>query len=222
VTTYSIINQSTAPELTPAVLVQMAADIQAGYDSVFAPACGVLPVTILVGDTDVADRVMTIVDELDQAGALAYHTVDAKGRPVLMLGANANRSEGGVFLDVISESLSHEVFETEGNPYVNRYLDHGGAIAGKPDVADEWCDPVQGSGWRQGSTWISNFVLPAWGDVTDTDGPWDHAGMLTGPFGCAPTGYLAFRDGSQHFGAAMTDARKVQVGLFSRVAVKAA
>jgi hypothetical protein len=216
VTTYSIINQSTAPELTPVVLVQMAADIQTGYDSVFAPACGVLPVTILVGDTDAADRVMTIVDELDQAGALAYHTVDAKGRPVLMLGANANRSEGGVFLDVISESLSHEVFETEGNPYVNRYIDHGGLLASKPDVCDEWCDPVQGSGWRQNATLISNFVLPAWGDAGDVDGPWDHAGVLKAPFGCAPTGYLAFRDNTQTFGAQCSAARRLHASNFAR------
>ena len=218
-TVYSLVNSSTAPELTAAILAQQALDAQQAYDTVFAPACGVLPVTILVGDTDASDRLIVFQDDLtDAPGALAYHSVDDKGRPVLYVGMNANRSEGGNLLDVLSESWTHEVFETARDPFVNRYLDHGGALADKPDVCDEACDPVQGSGWRQGSTLISNFTLPAWGDIGDVDGPWDHSGVLKAPFGCAPTGYLAFRDGTQTFGASVSEARKVQASKYARTA----
>jgi hypothetical protein len=218
VTVYSLVNSSTAPELTAAILVRQALDAQQAYDTVFAPVCRVLPIIILVGDTDASDRLIVFQDDLtDAPGALAYHSVDDKGRPVLYVGMNANRSEGGNLLDVLSESWTHEVFETARNPFVNRYLDAGG-LFGSRKVADEACDPVQGSGWRQGATLISNFTLPSWGDIGDVDGPWDHSGALKAAFQCAPTGYLAFDDGTQTFGASVSEARRVQASTYARTA----
>ena len=207
-TTYALVNASTAPELTPTWMAQTALDAQTAYDTVFAPACGTLPVDIRVGCTEATDRVVQFVDVLDDPQALAYHSVDAQGRPTLFVGVNATRAEGGDFLAALTEAFTHEVFECARNPFCNRWLETDSG----PDVADEACDPVQGSAWKQGQTAISNFTLPAWGDAGDKDGPYDHSGVLHAPFQCAPAGYLAFRDGSQHFGEKMSDAAKTRAG----------
>lgn len=223
-TIYCIVDESTAPELKSSLvphtdnpLVTMKRDIQIAFDTDFAPLCGVLPVDIRVcalSDAPENARIMHIVDSIDDApGALAYHTVDDHGRPTLRLGVNQIRAVGGSLLDNVSETLSHEIFETQRNPFVNRYLD--GPWQGKK-VADEACDPVQGSGYRHGQTLISNFTLPAWGDIGDVDGPWDFQKVLIGPFECAPTGYLAFDDGSQAFGASMHPLRKTHAENYAR------
>lgn len=215
-TSYAIVNHSMAPELTHAWLAETANDTQTAYDTVFAPARGVLPADIRVGITDATDRVVEFVDVLDDPQALAYHTVDAQGRPVLKVGVTATRSEGGNFLDNLTEAFTHEVWETTGNPYVNLYVDHGGAIAGKPDVCRELGDPVQGSGWRCGSTWMANFTLPAWEDAGDADGPYDHTGVLSKPFQCASGGYLAFRDNTQTFGDRVSASRRASLEKYAR------
>lgn len=226
-TSYVIVDESSAPELkgdsTP--LVRMAADIQSAYDTDFAPMHGVLPVEIRVRnwmETQPGQRVLHIVDSVEDApGALAYHTVDGHGNPVLRLGVNEHRLLHGNLLDLLSESISHEIFETAKNPFVNCYLDCGST----KKVAYEVCDPVQGTPYRHNGTLIANFVLPAWTDAEDADGPYDFVTanhgqrVLTKPFDCYPTGYLAFDDGSQTFGEKMTDERKANA-LFARVAHK--
>lgn len=226
--TYVIVDESSAPEIKGAAIVTMQSDIQNAYDTDFAPSHGVLPVEIFcrhATEVQPGDRVLHIVDSIegDAPGALAYHTVDAQGNPVLRLGVNEHRGLGGNLLDLLSESLSHEIFETAKNPYVNDYSDHQGLVAGHPDVAKEVCDPVQGTPYRCGSTSIANFVLPAWFDAEDSDGPFDFVSsckgeqILSKPFDCYASGYLAFRDGSQVFGDKMTDAHKAQAA-FARVA----
>ena len=222
-TCYVLLNESDAEELTPAVLLEMAADIQIAYDRDFAPACGVLPVDIVVAergsDAPPNARIFYIVDDIPEApGALAFHTVDDSGRPILKIGVSENRSEGGSLIDVLSESMSHEIFETERNPFVNRF------VAGpwsKKLVADEACDPVQGTPYREGKTAISNFTLPAWSDAEDAKGPYDFGGKLAAPFACLPTGYLAFSDGTQHFGEAVSEKRRAHVGRFGRASLAA-
>jgi hypothetical protein len=185
--------------------------------------CGVLPVDIVVAqaaaDLPPNARVLHIVDTLDDPDALAYHTTDGAGRPVLRLGVVVCRAEAAAtstpLLDVISDAMMHEVFETARNPFVNRFL--AGPWAGKK-VADEACDPLQGSGYRVGKTWIPNFTLPAWGDAADAEGPYDFVSTLGGPhvlvvpFGCLTTGYLAFDDGTQAQGAEMTPRARARAG----------
>lgn len=214
-TTYAIHNESTADELTMSALLEMANDGQLAYDRDYAPACGVLPVDIVVceleQDIPPNARVIHIVDVLDDAQALAYHTTDDAGRPVLRLGAKICReeaeAEGKPFLDVISDSLLHEIFETERNPYVRKYL--VGPWRHKK-VADEACDPLQGSGYRVGKTWIPNFTLPEW--ASDQRGPYDFLNVLTEPFSRLETGYLAFDDGSQDLGERMSARTRKRAG----------
>lgn len=220
---YAIVNESSAPELTPTILATIALDMQSAYDTKFAPAWGALPVDIVVASADAIPsdaRVLHLVDSIpDAPGALAYHTVDDAGRPVLRLGVAENRSEGGVLLDVLSESMSHEVFETARNPFVNRYVE--GPWSGKK-VADEVGDPVQGVPFREGASAIADFTLPAWSDAGDTSGPYDYQGKLTAPFTKLPTGYLAFDDGSQDFGDRVSAARRTTAAIFGRTSLKAA
>lgn len=217
---YAILNESSAPELTRTVLLQMAADMQVAYDRDFAPLNGLLPVDIVLVESAAESprdaRLFHIVDTIaDVPGALAYHTIDAAGRPVLMLGVDENRLEAGSLLDVLSESMTHEIFEATRNPFVNRYL--SGPWSDKK-VADEASDPVQGSPYREGKTAISNFTLPAWGDIADREGPWDFCNVLKGPFECAPTGYLPFDDGTQQFGEAVSAKRRVYASQHARSA----
>lgn len=225
-TTYVILNESTAQELTQAELLELANDGQIAYDRDYAPACGTLPIDIVVAASahDVAHlgrvRVIHVVDNLDDPDALAYHTFDAHGNPVLRVGANVCRlegqSNGTPFRDVFSDALMHEVFETERNPFVNKYV--AGPWRHKK-VADEACDPLQGSGYRCGKTWIPNFTLPAWSDPRDADGPYDFVStipktvrVLTAPFTKLATGYLAFDDGSQELGEKMSARARTRAG----------
>jgi hypothetical protein len=113
-TTYAFVNQSKAAELAPvAVLGQMVSDIQEAYDLVFAPALGTLTVTVEVGPAkESTDRVLVLKDMLPEApGALAYHSVDDKGRPMLFLGVETIPSDGTfsgqALLDQISIAASH-------------------------------------------------------------------------------------------------------------------
>ncbi|MDE3097747.1 MAG: hypothetical protein KGK07_17310 [Chloroflexota bacterium] len=216
---YAIVNDSTAPELTHVALCTMAADIQTAYARDYAPAHGLLPIVVVVcaaAEVPAGARQGHLVDEIPEApGAAAYHTTDAHGRPMIRLGVDACRGEGGSLLDAISEALDHEIKEAAKNPFVNRWL--SGPWSGKK-VADEPCDPVQGSPYRDGSTLLANFTLPAWGDANDVDGPYDFRGVLSAPFACAPSGYLAFDDGTQAFGELVPLRKREAIAQHGRVA----
>ena len=214
---YVICNEAKAPELTPEALETMRADVQSAYDTIFAPVHNVEGVEIRVGAPETADaRILHLVDAIpEEPDALAYHTVDDQGRPVLRLGVETIRSQGGALLDEISKAASHEVFETAVNPFVAFFC----AVPGERRMlALEVCDPVQGGSFRHGSSAISNFVLPAYFDAEDLDGPFDHVGELVAPLSCAAAGYQAWSDGTQTFGAEVREARRAHVAKHGRVA----
>jgi hypothetical protein len=230
---FAIVNQSTAPELAAgSTVVAMASDLQDAYDQAFAPAWGVLPVDVRVAaasDLGVPApgvepiRVLRILDVIDGSdGMLADHYVDDAGRPTMELSVTACRRVPGNILDVISEAASHELFECARNPSCRLYLDATPVITGKKPAA-EVCDPVQGSPWKQGKTTIANFVLPAWEEPNDKVGPFDYVSaqrgqrILSSAFECYPSGYLAFDDGSQHFGDKVTDERRAQLEASARI-----
>jgi hypothetical protein len=215
---YALVNESHAPELTPTSLSVIVCDAQDAYDGPFASSWGVLPVTVILGGLLVAAaRVCHLVDTIPEApNALAYHTVDAQGRPVLRLGVETIRSAlsaGQNLLDEISKAFTHELFETAVDPFVSLYCQVNGKTA---MLSYETCDPVQGGSFKQGSSAISNFVLPAYFDASDTDGPWDYCKQLSASLTCASDGYQAWSDGTQTFGTAMSDVRKFQAMRFGR------
>ena len=212
---YFLHNESSAPELTDAVLETWREDFESAYDTEFAPRHAVLPISIKLGTPTDDCRVLHMVDEIPEApGALAYHTVDDQGRPTLRLGVNIIRTQGGNLLDEISIAITHEIFETAVNPFVRYYCQ---TLTG-PFLALEVCDPVQGGSWRRNHTAISNFVLPAYFDAGDMDGPYDYLGVLKLPFSVAPGGYQAWSDGTQTFGKYVAESRRRSIKEHGRVA----
>jgi hypothetical protein len=135
------------------------------------------------------------VDQLDVPDAIAYHSIDAAGRPVgFML-------PPGDPLD--ATDLSHEILETMGDPTADRWMK-------RPDgseVAVEVCDPVQGDSYTVAATVlgetrqikVSSFVLPPFFDPNGV-APFDRLGNVTAPFGMSPGGYEAVLDtsGNEH------------------------
>lgn len=220
---YFVCNEAGASELSPTTLGVACADMQAGYDMVFAARWGVLPVLVSqVGDENTA-RVLHLVDTIPEApDALAYHTVDDQGRPVLRLGVETIRSyltASQNLIDEITKAMSHEVFETAMNPFVGLYC----WVPGKTVMLSyEVCDPVQGGAWKQGSSMLSDFVLPAYFDAEDLEGPFNYLGTLVAPLSCASDGYQSWSDGQQTFGADVPGFKKRDVENYGRLAMRKA
>lgn len=216
---YVILNEAIAPELTRDWLLACAAALTKQYDEDFAPAHGTLPITIVVAndasDVPTGARVFHLKDSIPEApSALAYHTRDAKGNPVLVLGVDTIRSQGGSLLDEISKAMSHEILETELNPYVSRWNDFDGV----KKLAFEACDPVQGGSYTVDGIAVSDFVLPAYFDADDIEGPYNHLGTLVAPLSCAAAGYQSFDDGTQVFGEEVPDHVKRHAQEHARIA----
>lgn len=145
--------------------------------------------TVGLPTTDV--YVFEYMDKLDVDGALAYHSVDADGRPY---GRMLPPSDP---LD--ATDLSHEVLEALGDPTCDRWMK-------RPDgteVAVEVCDPVQGDEYAVSATVLgearqiklSNYVWPAFFDAASS-GPFDRQGTVRAPFGMSAGGYEAVIDPS--------------------------
>jgi len=216
---YVIVNKSTAPELTPGALDQARSDLESAHNTIFAPLWGVLPVDLFVGQPMKDARTVELVDTLDDPEALAYHTVDASGSPLLRIGLGAlraNLAPGETLLDALTKAISHELFEASRNPFVAFFcfVAHADAM-----LAVEVCDPVQGGSFKHGASAISNFVLPAYFDAEDLDGPFDYAGELVAPLSCAANGYQAWSDGTQTFGDELPEHVRKHVAEHGRVAV---
>ena len=160
-------------------------------------------------------NVRIVENDASAPDAVAYHTVDAQGNPVLVVSVDAARSEGGSILDQISIALTHEIFETARNPFVAFCaMAPGKAVPQMLEV----CDPVQGGSYKKNETAISNFVTPAYFDANDKEGPYDKCGQLSAPFACDPNGYIAWADGSQTFGALVSESKRLHASTYSRAA----
>jgi hypothetical protein len=216
---YVLVNKSSAAEVTPGALEQARCDLESAHNTIFAPLWGVLPVDLHVGMPETDARTIELVDTLDDASALAYHTVDSAGNPMLRVGLGALRSSlgaGETLLDALTKAISHELFEASRNPFVAFFcfVAHADAM-----LAVEVCDPVQGGSFKHGASAISNFVLPAYFDAEDLDGPFDYAGELVAPLSCAANGYQAWSDGTQTLGDELPEHVRAHVVKHGRVAV---
>lgn len=132
------------------------------------------------------------VDKLDVDGALAYHSVDALGRPYLRMLPPSDPLD--------ATDLSHEVLETRGDETCDRWM----KMPSGSEVAAEVCDPVQGDSYEVATVVIggqprqiklSNYVLPGFFDAAST-GPFDRLGKVLAPFGMSAGGYEAVIDQS--------------------------
>lgn len=213
---FALYNESTFPSLTKQLLTDWAGAyvLQLGRDfSSMWQTLGAdidLP-TDLSGYTDDA-CIVHFVNRIPEApDALAYHTRDNRGRPLARVGVLTN-IDAGLTIDDVSESASHEILEAWEDPYCTEWVDYDGVKM----VADEVCDPVQGSGYRINGVQVANFVGSRWRDAKGSAGPFDFRNVLTAPLSRLSTGYLAFDDGTQDLGSMMHAAKKLQAQKYSR------
>lgn len=226
---FAIVNETKKPAVDPnsgekldnALLVRIAAALYKGMAQDFAGHWENLPQTFTVCDAgSVPDKatVFHLVDEIPEAPtALAYHTIDDRGRPVLRLGVQTILQNGGSLhtgSNSVSCAMDHEAKETwcDGPCTLVCYFD------GKKNLYYEVCDPVQGNSYDVDGIALSNFVTQRYFDGEDKDGPWDFLGVLKGPLTCAIDGYQAFDDGSTVFGEKVTEHKKQQVLAYGRLA----
>lgn len=140
---------------------------------------------------DLAARVATIVDNIDEApGAEAYHT-DVDGVIFSRVLASTDAAEWQVGLD-------HENKEELIDPDCSLTV----TMPDGRELAKEICDPVQGDtkkvtvtiGGVSQTVTISNNVLPAYFDKNDIVGPYDAFRLVSRPFECRPGGYQEITD----------------------------
>jgi hypothetical protein len=132
-----------------------------------------------------------IVDDCPDPEALAFHTEGMGGIVSGLVGAATILKAGGTKFEgalSVSGALSHEILETEPDPFVNMWSQ---SPSGKL-YAFEICDPVQDDAYAIGDVSVSNFVLPRWFDaLAPADGSvqFDYLGKLKAPFSLAKGGY---------------------------------
>lgn len=136
-----------------------------------------------------------VADDSDQAQALGYHEVSEEGYPIGYTFAKTGRAGG----TSISGTLTHEIFESRVNPYIDRQI--VGPDGRRWDI--EVCDAPEADEW--GIEWampsgqpvlISNFCLPSYYDFDGASGlAYDYRGLLQLPIpAMLPGGYLAFQE----------------------------
>lgn len=165
-------------------------------------------------------RVITVMDTLDDAEALGYHTEDAGDHIWGVVGTKAAMDQGAKALTgqySISSVLSHEVIELFGDARINLWADNGRGT----QIAYELCDPCENDFYLIDGVAVSNFVGPAWFDHFAAKGDtFDYMGHLKAPFTMSKGGYwVQSKAGkaSQKFGEDMPDwRRKAKQAQFSR------
>lgn len=148
--------------------------------------------------------VAKIVNVLDDPNALAYHTIGANGRPLILIGWNIIKANGGDLYGPtgLTAAASHELVETRVDPYCGFLVD---MPDGKTTTVLEACDWVQGDAYANADepdVHVSNFVGPRAFKAGETSGL-DYMERLTAAFTMSTGGYMSVRVGGQ--GAEWTD-----------------
>jgi hypothetical protein len=135
-------------------------------------------------------RVVHIVDNLDDEGALGWHTVIGG----LVISKVQAQDVNGTCCTV-----GHEVFETHVDPGCDQWRKKGAGM-----VALEVADPVEADAYPVTVTIMgetrtllgSNWITPKWFDAADfdPDAERDHMGRVREPFGMTPGGYMVIAD----------------------------
>lgn len=144
---------------------------------------------------------LVVLDTLDEAGALGWHTDDGQGIHGVV-GAKASMDAGYKVLTgpyAVSATCSHEAAELFCNPNANAWRDTGRGSS----VIQEVCDPVEVDWYLIDGVAVSNFVLPDYFDPTPASTKFDYMGTLHRPFSIAKGGYQVVESqgrSSQRFG----------------------
>jgi hypothetical protein len=216
----TIINQSTLVSDQDAQT--MVAAINQQLNSHFLPVWGMLsiPVTYAGKVTAAPGWTIALMDTLDDAEALGYHSEDQDGRIYGVVGAKASLDAGKKVLTgdySVASILSHEVLELAADVHCAGWADSNQGYL----VALEVCDPVQSDWYTLAGCSVSNFVTPDWFDPYAPRGTkFDYLGKLHRPFSMDKGGYwVQMREGrsTQKFGEQVPDwLRAVKTHQFAR------
>lgn len=153
----AIVNESTV--ITDEQLGPIVAALQIQVTRDFAPAYGVsatLEFFYKPNPLPPDAWVIAVLDDSDQAGALGYHDLTKTGQPLGKVFAKTDVKYG----DSVSVTLSHELLEMLGDPFINLCIQADDNLI----YAYEVGDPVEADalGYQINGVQVSDFVLPAY------------------------------------------------------------
>lgn len=152
-----------AAYVTPAWLARCAAACALSLSRDVAPYWGAAVDGVRAGsdskDVRPNEMVFAIVDAFPSSpGAVAYHDKEGNGVPVAFLALSTCNT-----LDDVSEAISHELDETDGDEECNDWIDDGDGH----ELARELSDAVEANSYPidlgdgQPPIMVSDFLLPA-------------------------------------------------------------
>lgn len=190
----AIVSVSADPAITFPLLQRIADALDVQQNAHYAPfwqSCGVA-VRAYASLTDIPVDASPIIvqDEPDRTGTLAWHASTDEGLPFGRVFWDPIRRHGGSLIDgpmSLSSTLSHEVLEAVGNPYVNFWADMPGGL----QEAVELCDRVEADAYPIDGVSMSNFLGPR--AFRNGPGPYDWMRLLEDPWELRPGGYCIRR-----------------------------
>jgi hypothetical protein len=183
-----LLNQSTLISQAKLAPICQALQIQVSRD--FAPSYHI-DAQLTLTNTDSGATPIYIVDDVPDApaGALAWHSMDDRGRPYSIIPMKTVLDAG----EDPAPTISHELLEMLADPYCNgvRLTNYPPYSRQRAYVAFENCDPVENNSYKINGVSVSNFVFPNWW-IVGSRGPWDFLKMLSGPLQMTRGGYLQY------------------------------
>lgn len=181
-----------ATNVGPEEFVTAVAAIAAQAAGEFAAAYNMTPPIIeaLIGGVAVDHEAMQheLRDKSDTPGALGYHDVDGRGRPVGYTFVETSKEDGVDW----TTTFSHEILEQLADPYVSTWT----MTPDNKMRAYEACDAVESDSYPKtvgdATVMVSNFLHPEYFAATPVEGmKTDHMNTLGGKVAPArsPGGY---------------------------------
>ena len=198
----TLVSDGDVAKMTAACAAQLTRDV--------APAYGLAPVPVLpLSKTKITKRarVISVVDTLEEADALGWHTEEGTEHVYGVVGAKAVLDQGAKALTgpyAVSSVLSHEVIEMFVDPTCSMWSDSGHGFL----IAYEACDPVQSGIYDIGGITVSDFVTADWFDPQNSGDPVSYLKTIKRPFTMSKGGYwvqLAAGQTSEKFGEDMPE-----------------
>lgn len=198
----TLVKDADVAAMTAACAAQLTRDV--------APAHGLAPVPVVfTGKSRITkrSRVISVIDTLDEADALGWHTEDSGEHVYGVVGAKAVLDHGATALHgpyAVSSVLSHEIIEMFVDPTCSMWSDTGKGFL----VAYEACDPVQSGVYDIGGVTVSDFVTADWFDTHNSGDPVSYLRTIKRPFTMDKGGYwvqLAEGQTTEKFGASMPE-----------------
>jgi hypothetical protein len=189
-------------DVDAAELAKCAGSLNEQVQSDFAPIWKVAATVGAYPEAPPSTWAVHIQKQLDQPGALGYHT-DDQNQPVSYV----------MLTDTWTVTVSHETLEMLADPYGSRphgarlpegiedQYAHFGLSTATSHVSYllEVCDPCEATSYEVGGVQLSDFLLPGWYRTSPAKSvAYSHAGGCTDPRQVADGGYVSFSNPSSH------------------------